>query len=101
MHQLILKINFMSTSVTIQDVRNVNNKVKNNLSTLGGAISSILTLDAKGLETQEAKIIQFLVKAKKDANTYKQLAEIVKPHYKSGNYNRYSILLGAKKLLSK
>lgn len=91
----------MKNSVSIQDVRNVNNKVKNNLSTLGGAISSILTLDAKGLETQETKIIQFLVKAKKDANTYKQLAEIVKPHYKSGNYNRYSILLGAKKLLNK
>ncbi len=91
----------MKTQVSIQDVRNVNNKVKTNLSTLGGAISSILTLDAKGLKTEEAKIIQFLVKAKKDAKTYKELAEIVKPHYKSGNYNRYSILLGAKKLLSK
>jgi hypothetical protein len=87
--------------VTIQDVRNVNNKVKNNLSTLGGAISSILTLDAKGLETQETKIIQILIKAKKDATTYKLLSEIVKPHFKSGNYNRYSILLGAKKLLNK
>ena len=87
--------------VTIQDVRNVNNKVKTSLNTLGGAISTILTLDAKGLETQETKIIQFLVKAKKDANTYKQLAEIVKPHFKSGNYNRYSVLLGAKKLLNK
>ena len=91
----------MKTDVTIQDVRNVNNKVKTNLSTLGGAISSILTLDAKGLETQEAKIIQFLVKAKKEATIYKQLAEIVKPHYKSGNYSRYSVLLGAKKLLNK
>lgn len=91
----------MKTQVTIQDVRNVNNKVKTNLTTLGGAISSILTLDAKGLETQETKIIQFLVKAKKDATIYKQLAEIVKPHYKTGNYNRYSILLGAKKLLNK
>lgn len=88
-------------SVSIQDVRNVNNKVKSNLSTLGGAISSILTLDAKGLETQETKIIQFLVKAKKDTTIYKQLADLVKPHYKSGNYNRYSILLGAKKLLNK
>lgn len=91
----------MKTTVTIQDVRNVNNKVKTNLSTLGGAISSILTLDSKGLETQETKIIQFLVKAKKDSATFKALAEIVKPHYKSGNYNRYSVLLGAKKLLNK
>jgi hypothetical protein len=87
--------------VSINDVRNVNNKVKTSLNTLGGAISTILTLDAKGLETQETKLIQILVKAKKDATIYKQLAEIVKPHYKSGNYNRYSVLLGAKKLLNK
>ena len=91
----------MKTQVTIQDVRNVNNKVKTNLTTLGGAISSILTLDAKGLETQETKIIQFFVKAKKDATIYKQLAEIVKPHYKTDNCNRYSVLLGAKKLINK
>lgn len=88
-------------SVTINDVRNVNNKVKSNLTTLGGAISSILTLDAKGLETQETKLIQFLVKAKKDSATYKALAEIVKPHYKSGNYSRYAVLLGAKKIINK
>jgi hypothetical protein len=87
--------------VSISDVRNVNNKVKTSLNTLGGAISTILTLDAKGLETQETKLIQILVKAKKDATIYKQLAEIVKPHYKSGKYNRYSVLLGAKKLLNK
>ena len=91
----------MKNTVTIQDVRNVNNKVKSNLSTLGGAISSILTLDSKGLETQETKIIQFLVKAKKDAKIYKELSDIVKPHFKSGNYNRYSVLLGAKKLINK
>ena len=90
-----------TNSVTINDVRNVYNKVKTSLTTLGGAISSILTLDAKGLETQETKLIQILVKAKKDATIYKQLAEIVKPHYKSGNYSRYSVLLGAKKLLNK
>ena len=89
----------MKTKVTIQDVRNVNNKVKSNLSTLGGAISSILTLDSKGLEPQEAKIISFLIKAKKDSTIYKQLADIVKPHYKSGNYSRYSVLLGCKKLM--
>jgi len=91
----------MKSNVTIQDVRNVNNKVKSNLTTLGGAISSILTLDAKGLETQETKLIQFLVKAKKDAKIYKQLAEIVKPHYKSGNYSRYAVLLATKKLINK
>lgn len=89
----------MKTQVTIQDVRNVNNKAKSNLSTLGGCISSILTLDAKGLEPQEAKIISFLVKAKKDAKVYKSLADVVKPHFKSGNYNRYSVLLGCKKLM--
>ena len=90
-----------ANSVTINDVRNVNNKVKTSLTTLGGAISSILTLDAKGLETQETKLIQILVKAKKDATIYKQLADIVKPHYKSGNYSRYAVLLGAKRLINK
>lgn len=88
-----------ATTVTIQDVRNVNNKVKANLTTLGGAISSILTLDKKGLEKQEAQIIDFLVKAKKDAKVYKSLADIVKPHYKSGNFSRYAVLLGVKKLI--
>ena len=89
----------MKTQVTIQDVRNVNNKAKANLTTLGGCISSILTLDKKGLEKQETAIIDFLVKAKKDAKIYKALADVVKPHFKSGNYNRYSVLLGCKKLM--
>lgn len=90
----------MNNQVTIQDVRNVNNKAKANLTTLGGCISSILTLDAKGLEPQEGKIIALLVKAKKDANTYKSLADIVKPHFKSGNYSRYSVLLAVKRLVN-
>ena len=89
------------SGVSIQVVRNLNNKVKKNLNTLGGAISQILTLDAKGLETEETKIIQFLVKAKKDSVVFKQLAEVVKPHYQSGNYNRYSVIMGVKKLLNK
>jgi hypothetical protein len=58
-----------------------------------------LTLDAKGLEKQEKALIDYLVKAKKDSNIYKSIAEIVKPHHKSGNYSRYAVLLAVKKLV--
>ncbi len=89
----------MKNNVTIQDARNVNNQVKELNKTLGGCISNILRLDAKGLKTTEAEIIKFLVKAKKDSATYKALSERVKPHYKTGNYNNYSVILAAKGLI--
>jgi hypothetical protein len=91
----------MKNQVTLQDVRNVNNKVSNKLKTLGGCISLILTLDKAETEKQETEIINLLIKAKKDKDIYQNLANIVKPHHKSGNYNKYAVLLGAKKLLSK
>jgi len=88
-------------NVTIQDVRNVNNKRKEQNKTIGGIISNILTLDKQGLDVKEAKIIAFLVKAKKDSNIYKELCDVVKPHKKSGNYNAYAVLNGAKVILNK
>ena len=93
--------NIAKNEVTIQDVRNVNNKLKTQFSSIGGCISLILTLDKKETEKQETKIIDFLVRCKKDAKIYKELCEVVKPNYKSGNYNKYSVLLGAKKLINK
>jgi hypothetical protein len=89
----------MNAKVTIQDAREVNNQVKQLNKTLGGCISNILRLDAKGLKPQEAQIINFLVKAKKDAKVYKTLADKVKPHYKTGNFNNYSVIVAAKGLL--
>lgn len=89
----------MKNSVSMQDVRNVNNQVKQLNKTLGGCISNILRLDAKGLKVEEAQIINFLVKAKKDANAYKLLADKVKPHYKTGNYNNYSVIMAVKGLI--
>ena len=90
-----------TVKVTIQDVRNVNNKRKEQSKTIGGIISNILTLDKNGLEPKEKSIIDFLVKAKKDSNIYKQLCDVVKPHYKTGSYNAYAILTGVKALLNK
>jgi hypothetical protein len=85
--------------VSITDARNVNNQVKQLNKTLGGCISNILRLEAKGLKTEEAQIISFLVKAKKDAKIYKLLSDKVKPHYKTGNYNNYSVIVAVKGLL--
>lgn len=95
-----MKANANKTVVTIENVRNVNKKAKENLNTLGGCISAILTLDKKGLETQETKLIDFLIKCKKDTNTYKKLSERVKPHFKSGNFNKYSVLIACKAILN-
>jgi hypothetical protein len=89
----------MKTNVSIQDVRNVNNKVNSKLKTLGGCISLILTLDKNETEKQETELINILIKAKKDKEIYQKLSDIVKPHHKTGNYNKYAVLLGAKKLL--
>lgn len=91
----------MNANVTIQDVRNVNNKRKEQNKTIGGIISNILTLDKQGLEPKEAKIIGFLVKAKKDSKVYKELCETTKPHKKTGSYNAYAVLNAVKVLLNK
>ncbi len=91
----------MKANVTIQDVRNVNNQVKQLNKTLGGCISNILRLDSNGLEKQEKTIIDVLLCAKKSTEIYKLLAEKVKPHYKSGNYNNYSVINGARAIIDK
>lgn len=91
----------METTILIQDVRNVNNKVKANNKSLGGCISNILNLDFKGLEKQEKNIINGLLACKKSPKNYKLLADKVKPHFKSGNYNNYSVILGVKAIYNK
>ena len=86
--------------ISINDVRSLNDKLKSKLKTLGGCISLILTLDKNETEKQETKIIDFLVSAKKDKDIYQKLANTVKPHAKSGNYNKYAVLLAVKKLIN-
>ncbi len=89
-------------NVTIQNVRNVNNAKKEQNKTIGGIISNILTLDKNSLENKEDKsIIEFLVKAKKDSNTYKVLCDNVKLHYKTGLPNQYAVLQAVKVILNK
>ena len=91
----------MSTNVSIQDVRNVNKEVKQLNKSLGGCISNILRLDANGLNKQEQTIINVLLCAKKSSDIYKIVADKVKPHHKSGNYNNYAVINGARAIIDK
>lgn len=91
----------MKNSVSMQDVRNVNNQVKQLNKTLGGCISNILRLDSNGLDKQEKVIVDVLLCAKKSPEVYKLLADKVKPHYKTGNYNNYSVINGARAIIEK
>jgi hypothetical protein len=89
----------MKTKVTQQQVKEVNNQVKNKMCTLGGCISTILANAEK--EDTNKEFINFLVKCKKDKDTYSLLNEECKPNKKSGTYNRYATLQAVARILNK
>ena len=85
--------------VTQTQVRLINTELNNQFKTLGGCISLILQLDKKE-ETEAKEIISFLVKCKKDKDIYQALLDTVKPHHKTGNYNKYSVIQAVAKILN-